>query len=265
MASVTAENSTNHGDAVQSVVDLPREVLQACVRLLLPTHGFAAPAATCWRDALAAAASSAVLHEALGDALQEEFGGLDALVPASRSLRTAWMSLVKSLSTTDTAQWRQARTLRAVRAIKPHRAPAHSAPRLSGASLCALREGHLVLFGGRDSASGETLGDTYLIDVSWSAPTTPSAPVRGVAQWDVLRSTEGQRQPSARCYHSAALWGGAEPNVLLFGGAGEGSALFDDAWVLEPGERSPPLVRSRPTGRGPVNAARTTYRAACSW
>ena len=61
--------------------------------------------------------------------------------------------------------------------------------------------------------------------------------MRGVAQWDMLRSagSEPQQQPSARCYHSAALWGGADPNVLLFGGAGEGSALFDDTWVLEEG------------------------------
>eukprot|EP00966_Prymnesium_polylepis_P270355 6245300-Prymnesium_polylepis.3 len=146
--------------APQRLLDLPIDLLRHCVSLALPARGFAA-AAVCWKDALAAATASAMLHEALGDALHEAFDGLAPLVPAQVldafwMRRTCWMRLVRSLNVVDDARWRTPRLVRAVRAQKPNRAPVHSPPRLSGASLCAVREGQLVLFGGRDSASGES-------------------------------------------------------------------------------------------------------------
>eukprot|EP00966_Prymnesium_polylepis_P270356 6245300-Prymnesium_polylepis.4 len=78
------------------------------------------------------------------------------------------------------------------------------------------------------------MGETFFITVHWSPPATPGAPVRGVAQWDLLRVESGtQQQPSARCYHAAALYGSAaDPRMLVFGGAGEGSTLFNDVWTL---------------------------------
>ena len=43
------------------------------------------------------------------------------------------------------------------------------------------------------------MGETFFITVHWSPPATPGAPVRGVAQWDLLRVESGtQQQPSAR-------------------------------------------------------------------
>ena len=47
--------------------------------------------------------------------------------------------------------------------------------RLAGATLCAVAPSRLCLFGGRDSASGDTLDATHLAQIRG-----------GVAIWDVL-------------------------------------------------------------------------------
>lgn len=91
------------------------------------------------------------------------------------------------------------------------------APRLSGASLCALGHGTLVVHGGRSSLSGETLSDTYLARVAG----------RRVV-WDRLTSVG----PRARCYHAAAAIADTGnfkgSDMLVFGGAGGQDLLLND-------------------------------------
>ena len=47
------------------------------------------------------------------------------------------------------------------------------------ASGGVLRDGQLVLFGGRDSASGETLGVTYCVTVVWAPPSSAGGRAAG--------------------------------------------------------------------------------------
>lgn len=219
---------------MQELLALPTDMLSRCVSMLLPSQGFGATASE-WRSAIALGEAAGDLHAALGESLQAAFEGLGLLVPAKMCGRRCWMRLIRALHSADEVSWRPVRTLRAVRPqYWGQRTPVHSAPRLSGATLSALPDGQLVLFGGRDSNSGDTVDSTFLITVSWSPPSTATAAPRGVAQWDVVTFEDG-RQPQPRCYHSAALWGGSgpsQPSMLVFGGAGEGSALHDDVWVL---------------------------------
>ncbi|KAL1529969.1 hypothetical protein AB1Y20_000896 [Prymnesium parvum] len=237
---------------------LPPELLRCCLANLLPPEGFAA-AAPAWRDVLTLASASTALHECLGEVLIETFESFASLVPSNPARHSCWRALIRSILTGHSTPWRLTRTLRAVRAIKPHRTPIQAAPPLSGASLCAMGEDQLVIFGGRDSATGETMGDTYFVTVLWTPPSSPGAQPRGTAQWDVLRTDGMMRQPPARCYHGAALWGDAvEPSMAMFGGAGEGSVLYSDAWVLRRnGVVNLPLLSSlswgelSPTGKSP--------------
>jgi hypothetical protein len=105
-----------------------------------------------------------------------------------------------------------------------------------------MGESRLVLFGGRSSETGVTLGATCLATITW--PSVPSG--RALARWDELRfgHDDGLSQPGARCYHTAVRWGSRDrdetPSMLVFGGAGESAdgsgagpnSLHSDSWCL---------------------------------
>ncbi|KAG8471068.1 hypothetical protein KFE25_009489 [Diacronema lutheri] len=111
-----------------------------------------------------------------------------------------------------------------------------SAPRVSGGTLCAMGSSRLVLFGGRSSESGLTLGATRLVTVTWPAHAGGRG-ARPVARWDEVIA-EPLHRPGARCYHVAVRWAaaerrGGEARMLVFGGAGDGAdALHGDTWCL---------------------------------
>jgi len=126
------------------------------------------------------------------------------------------------------ACWEKVRPLRAVRPQTAAFTPMHDAPSLSGASLCALNAGHLAVYGGRCSSSGETQGDVYLVQIG-DMP-------RGLAKWDRLRFDEGEKPPP-RCYHAAVSFGTHAFDataMLTFGGAGaSNNLLHNDLWCLD--------------------------------
>ena len=246
---------------------VPFEVQTAIAKLLLPGEAVVAAPST-WAPVLRLSSTCRAMSAAVLEAVCET-------VPVLRGTgleRSAHLlgSMVGSLMQGGAAaRWKPVRCLRAVRAQTAHAAPMQAAPRLAGASLCAVSSNALCLFGGRESVSGDTLGTTCLIKLS-----------QGVAIWDSLR-VEGEH-PSARCYHSAAIWSGGAmhrqrpssgeagrlPPMIVFGGAGEGDEgnenLLSDVWsaTMAPaaadgargGGRAPPLRwrELHPTGVAPV-------------
>ena len=178
---------------------LPSELLRAIAAFLVPSDfGAAAPA---WRGALRFGGACTALLDALSEALRESIAALRLLEPSSPR-RTAWLHAIRSLASGTCAEccagrWQRLRPLQAVRATSAACTPLMEPPEMSGASLCALGGGRLVLFGGRQSATGDTLGTTHLVRVSWfPAP---------LAQWDLLHPSPS---PPPRCYHAVAPWRG---------------------------------------------------------
>lgn len=211
-----------------SLLTLPSDVLVAIASHLIPSAGFHNSSTKAWANALLWCAVSKQCEEALGLALVEIVPSL-ANLSASDQPASRWCSLVGRLNAGGCGRWMLCSPLRAVRPERPHLHPVQTAPRLSGASLCALvggggSESLLCLFGGRASASADTSCKTYLISVSWPSPS------RSVAVWDQLL---GETHPPARCYHSASScsWDGS---MVIFGGAGdEEGAMYNDIWSLE--------------------------------
>ena len=181
------------------LLSLPSELLRAIASFLVPSDfGAAAPA---WRGALRFGGACTALLDALSEALRESIAALRLLEPSSPR-RTAWLHAIRSLASGTCAEccagkWQRLRPLQAVRATSAACTPLMEPPEMSGASLCALGGGRLVLFGGRQSATGDTLGTTHLVRVSWfPAP---------LAQWDLLHPSPS---PPPRCYHAVAPWRG---------------------------------------------------------
>ena len=214
---------------------LPFEVLVSVGAALLPSNGFAAPP-TSWHDAVYFISTSRLTHAAMLEAMRERMH-----VPSVGP--RALCALVRSLLCGGESKWKAVRPLRAVRAQTPYSVPMQAPPRLSGGSLCALAPGRLCLFGGRDSASGDTLSGTRLVTLRSS-----------VAIWDDIVCDV---HPEARCYHTAVVWNGAPRSrmesapMVVFGGAGEGESghenLLDDVW-------SATMAASASAGAGPTTA-----------
>mmetsp|Transcript_108956 Transcript_108956/g.318901 ORF Transcript_108956/g.318901 Transcript_108956/m.318901 type:complete len:474 (-) Transcript_108956:14-1435(-) len=209
--------------------DLPLAVLRLVVAWLLPADLFDDEVEP-WKHSLRFSASSTQTLEPLGEALRDASLALAALRPHPEPASFCWPHAVRSIARggcANCASWRALRPLRAVRPQTAATSPLHEAPQLSGASLCALRGGHLVIHGGRCSSSGETCDATYLAQTAQM----PS----GLVKWDLLRCQPPG--PAARCYHAAApvlqVGAGLGEAMLIFGGAGSGERLHGDTWFLE--------------------------------
>ena len=214
------------------------EVLVSIAALLMPSvdKGFVT-VPDAWRDAVHFIAASSVTHAVMLEAMRERFQIRGDICPG------ALCALVHSLLVGGgAAKWKAVRPLRAIRVQTPHSMPMQTPPRLSGGSLCTLAPRQLCLFGGRDSASGDTLSATRLI-------TLRSA----VAIWDECQCDP---HPPARCYHTAVVWKDAPcartelPPMVVFGGAilqgsvqgplvrvAQGPLVLDAAgtrWVYDP-------------------------------
>jgi len=180
-------------------IDAPSEQWLPVVRLMCARRGMAA--------------------DAVGESLQESIPSLD---PSVSGECTSWPLLLASLRGAGHATWQLMQPLRAHRGKTKFSTPLQVAPSISGASLCFVGCGRIVLFGGRSSVSGDTVDTSYVVQI----------PVRssGVAQWEELHCTDG---PAARCYH-AAFRGSGESNMFVFGGAGVGAqSLLADTWLLK--------------------------------
>jgi len=140
-----------------------------------------------------------------------------------------WFRAVRTFAAGDSAdlcKWQRLRPLRAVCPETSANKPIHDPPRLSGCSLCQVNGTHLLIYGGRCSTSGETRGGSYLVQVQQLPP--------GMVRWSRVCC---MAQPAARCYHASVMLPGhgEQPGstMLMFGGAGAGDVLHDDAWGLE--------------------------------
>mmetsp|Transcript_25245 Transcript_25245/g.58114 ORF Transcript_25245/g.58114 Transcript_25245/m.58114 type:complete len:486 (-) Transcript_25245:156-1613(-) len=214
------------------VVDFPVAIFRVLINFLLtmpmrlsePTH--------LWQAVVRLALAHDIAHEALGELLSEHVPLVRKLRPVDSRARTCWLSLLANIRGQWQGSWQRLRVLRGGVCLPTASAtPCHRVPGCSGASLCPVGAGRLVLFGGR-SVSGQTLGKTYVAQI-----------VHGVARWEELHC---KVQPAPRCYHSAVL---LQNRMVMFGGAGSGTMLHDDTWELELYEAS--------AKRGPFSAAST--------
>mmetsp|Transcript_148130 Transcript_148130/g.261246 ORF Transcript_148130/g.261246 Transcript_148130/m.261246 type:complete len:460 (+) Transcript_148130:60-1439(+) len=202
-----------------TLVDLHDQVLCVIAANLVPTDGFEAPASA-WQSAVNFATSAAELHFVVGEILREALPVLATLRPLKDCKRTCWLRTLAALRRMDKGKWRAVRTLQAARPATASFTPIQTSPRLSGASICALGEDTLAVFGGRSSVSGCTLGNTYLVKISWSSSV--------IAKWDEVVCKD---QPGARCYHTAGRF---REGMVVFGGAGgDGNTLFNDTWFFK--------------------------------
>ena len=245
-----ADNSESDADEEDTPIDLqslPAEVLLIIAQLLLPPN-LLADAPHLWQPLMRFGACATGFNEALADACVAAFPAFRAYSTLSSS---AWGVLLGGLHAGGCGKWLPCQPLRAVRAQQPGRQPVQSAPKLSGASLCAIQTDTLCLFGGRSSVTCDTRDTTYLVSIAWSNSE------RGVALWDLLQA---EVRPPARCYHTATLWGSGQPSspapMVIFGGAGVGDAgdgeglarelVFNDAWVLERSNGGTPAAWVKP-------------------
>jgi hypothetical protein len=246
-------------EAPPDLSSLPTEVLVSIAARLLPASGLA-DAAQAWCSAMSFAAASQLTHAVLLEAMHERMPTAVGDTEMSAASLSAHIGAL--LSGGGLAQWQLIRPLRAVRAQTPGSTPLQAAPRLSGATLCAVAPQRLCLFGGRVSASGDTLDKTHLAQLRG-----------GVAIWDLLIASADADAPPARCYHTATVWEGApaaarggHPPMLVFGGAGAGESghenLLGDVWCASfaVGAGAPPRAASAP----PAAAAGTAPRL-LSW
>lgn len=207
-------------DTAPTLQSLPSDVLLAITAHLLPSNLLAGPW-DAWRACLQWAAACQCSSESVALAVQQS-------VPALRHEAAYRISAVLSgLVACGQGRWLQCQPLRAVRPTTATRIPLQRPPQLSGASLCTLSPNRLCIFGGRASASADTLNSTYVVAVSWPTPR------KAIAVWDELVIDADQRPPP-RCYHTAAMWHTASTQrMAIFGGAGEGETMFNDIWGLD--------------------------------
>lgn len=122
-----------------------------------------------------------------------------------------------------------------------------------GASMTPAHHRLLVIFGGRYSSQGETLGDTLFATLNEDLSTVwassgysgdlhssmtrchPLPPARQVS-WRALTAAAS---PPSRCYHAACSLGLDSRSVVVFGGAGDQHELLNDLWLLQGGSASP--------------------------
>lgn len=202
-----------------TLLDLPDQVLRVVAACFVPRpDGFEAPASA-WRPMVILAMAAGELHSVMGEILRESLPVLSNLKPFEAFERTCWLRALAALRRMDKSSWRKVRTLQAARPQTASFKPLQSSPRLSGASICALGNDTLVVFGGRSSVSGCTIDKTYLVKLSWSSSI--------IAQWDEVQC---KAEPGARCYHTAARF---REGMVVFGGAGEGGVLFNDSWFFK--------------------------------
>jgi hypothetical protein len=185
-----------------------------------------------WRDAMQVAACSRAFQQIIGQMLRERIPALaqHSIDDEESCGGVPWSTLLARLLSGGAGKWLKLNTVRAVRPMQNEMAPLQSAPRLSGASLCAIAPGKLCVFGGRSASNGETHDATILATVTWRAPAAASADrasPRGLVVWDKLRC---EMSPPARCYHSATMMG--ESMVVVGGAATDGDVLLDDVWSL---------------------------------
>lgn len=207
---------------MSTLLDLPDQVLRAVATCLVPApNAFEAPAFT-WQPSVNLATSARELHLVFGEILCEALPSLALAKPLPSYERTCWLRTLAALRSMQKASWCEVKTLRATRPQNLSFTPVQTAPCLSGASMCVLGDNLLVIFGGRSSISGQTLGKTYLVQLSWSRSV--------IAQWDEVQC---KAQPAARCYHTAARWTSSRDGMIVFGGAGSGDTLFNDSWSFK--------------------------------
>ena len=154
---------------------LPPEVLVAIASGLLPVAGLAEETWQSWRDALFFSAASQLTHAAVLEAARERMPVAVGTADMGAAAFAAHIGAL--LCGGGRSAWQVVRPLRAVRAQTSTTTPLQAAPRLAGATLCAVAPSRLCLFGGRDSASGDTLDATHLAQIRG-----------GVAIWDALQS-----------------------------------------------------------------------------
>eukprot|EP00929_Paragymnodinium_shiwhaense_P100302 TRINITY_DN62523_c0_g1_i2.p1 TRINITY_DN62523_c0_g1~~TRINITY_DN62523_c0_g1_i2.p1 ORF type:complete len:501 (-),score=72.91 TRINITY_DN62523_c0_g1_i2:225-1727(-) len=216
---------------LQTLDGLPEEALVLIFEQLLPQR--LRSVGSSWLPLVRLASTGCALQSSLGRTLVDNFPAslsrLKVNIPAAR--RTCWLQLLASFNACNASSWESIRTLSAVRPRGGCWTPQQHAPRLSGCSLCAVGEGRLLLFGGRESVSGNTEGAAWLISVTRSVVTS-------LVTWDKLEM-DGPAPPS-RCYHSATRWTAAEPansggrfaRVVIFGGSGSAGGVLNDTWCL---------------------------------
>jgi len=218
-ASRTHRTNTVLSTEMLSLHDLPDQVLCVVASHIVPSPDALEAPALIWQPAIRCMTASKELHFVIGEILCEALPVLATLRPLEAYKRTCWLRTVAALRRMDNVSWREIRTLQAARPQTASFTPIHTSPRLSGASICAVGDDCLMVFGGRSSVSGHTLGKTYLLKLSWSAS--------AVSKWDEVQC---KKQPIARCYHVAARF---NEGVVIFGGAGDGDMLFNDTWFFK--------------------------------
>ena len=210
---------------------LPFEVLITIAADLLPAGGLSDTHAA-WSAAMNFTSASHLTNAALVEAIRAR---IPVAIPEDWRFSPAGLCAhINSLLSGGggRSKWRRLRPVQAVRAQSTHSVPVQAAPRLSGASLCRVAKERLVLYGGRDTASSDTLDHTHFATVR-----------SGAVLWSkLLHSAHGPRPP-ARCYHTATALESDGPSaphpMVVFGGAGEGDAggenLLGDLWMLSVG------------------------------
>jgi len=209
-----------------TLFDLPTVLLRVICAQLVPSSLQLSDPASKWRPIVRFALAYQAAHDVLGDILREQIASAASrLRPLEKNMRTCWLSLLASIRSQWTGSWQRIRALRGGVCLPTASAtPCHSVPGCSGSSLCPMGDGKLLLYGGR-SVSGQTLGKTYIAHVGI-----------GLARWEELHC---KVQPGARCYHAAVPLEGRAANgswqyrMIMFGGAGSGTLLYDDTWALE--------------------------------
>ena len=169
-------------DVIPELSTLPAEVLVTIASELLPAAGLADETWQSWRAALFFSAASQLAHAALLEAARER---MPVAVGAQDMGAAAFAAHIGALLCGGgRSAWQAVRPLRAVRAQTSTTTPLQAAPRLAGATLCTLAPSRLCLFGGRDSASGDTLDGTHLAQIRG-----------GVAIWDALHNGVSELAP----------------------------------------------------------------------
>ena len=231
-------------DASLHLLSLSDDLLIHVATHLIP--GLTSSAAQ-WSGIISFAATSTLCLEAVEEALIKRFPVMAAV--RGNGSPAVWADLLGGLIEGGRGRWSACQTVRAVRAQKPGLQPVHSAPRVSGSSLCTFAENKLILFGGRSSGEAETSDAAYLVSVIWP---------RGIAMWDkIVGEQTSAPRPAARCYHTAtmAAWDG-DPSMVVFGGAGEGEGMFNDTWSLS---AKPSWMWTRLAPQGTPPAPRSSH------
>jgi hypothetical protein len=117
-------------------------------------------------------------------------------------------------------------------------------PKRSSHTATVVHDHQILIFGGRGE-TGAPLNDTAVFDASSN-------------HWAInAKSADGSPQPSPRYGHSAVLVG---PNVLVFGGTGEGNQLLNDLWLLRV-DKVTAMLWQKVTTEGPPPSIRTGHNA----